>query len=205
MHYTGFQLGYKIPHYNFGGLAVSKDNGLTFNRIYNFPVLDRSDEGLSVRAGASTITSNETFRTVYSAGSSWIETGGKLRPCYDIFLIDNKDFTNFPKFGKKIISADKEIEHGLGRPQIINLKNKQYIFYTRRVLGMRYSYGYAVQNHTGEWERFDDTINITHGDGFDSEMLYFPSIIQLLSGKVFMFYSGNGFGRDGLGVCELHV
>ena len=62
MYYTGFQLGHKIRHYNFGGLAISKDGGDTFKRYSQAPIMDRADEGLFVRAGQSIeLAGDKTF------------------------------------------------------------------------------------------------------------------------------------------------
>ena len=44
LYYTGFQTGVNVPHYNFGGLAISED-GENFKRVSSAPILDRSDEG----------------------------------------------------------------------------------------------------------------------------------------------------------------
>lgn len=204
LYYTGFQLGHKVRHYNFGGLAISSD-GTTFRRASEAPILDRSDEGLCVRAGQSILPENGRFPTVYSAGSDWVETGGKPRPCYDVFYQESLDGRTYQPQGKCIVKHDPTVEHGLGRPQLVRLDGQRYVFYTRRVLGMKYFSGCAREEVSdGRWIRCDEEIDLTHSEeGFDSEMIYFPSVIQVPgSGRVFMFYSGNDFGRGGLGVAE---
>ena len=35
LYYTGFQLGYKVRHYNFGGLAISKNSSEHFSKVSN--------------------------------------------------------------------------------------------------------------------------------------------------------------------------
>lgn len=204
LYYTGFQLGSKVRHYNFGGLAISRD-GVNFRRVSEAPVLDRSDEGLCVRAGQSVLPENGTFPTVYSAGSDWVETGGKSRPCYDVFYQNSPDGLFYEKAGKCIVRHDPQVEHGLGRPQLVRLDGQRYVFFTRRVLGMKYFSGCARESiATGEWERCDEEIDLIHSkSGFDSEMIYFPSVIQVKrTGRIFLFYSGNDFGKGGLGVAE---
>lgn len=203
LFYTGFQLGHKIRHYNFGGAAVSTDGGNTFSRISNAPVLDRSDEGLFVRAGQSTIFHNQNYHSVYSAGSSWREVKEVKRPEYDIFYQQTFDPFNLSKSGKKILTISEQ-EHGLGRPQIISLGEKFYIFYTRRIIkDMNYHMGMAVSDDLINWTRSDDLLfkNIPHGEKnqFDSEMVYFPCVVKTDENQAVLFYSGNGFGKDGLG------
>ena len=124
LYYTGFQIGQKVRHYNFGGLAISKD-GKEFQRVSKAPVLDRSDEGLMVRAGQSVLLEENIFKTVYSAGSGWAEVGGKKRPIYDVYYQESVDGFSYKKNGSLIIKHNPKFEHGLGRPQILYLNNEK--------------------------------------------------------------------------------
>ena len=204
LHYTGFQLGQKIRHYNFGGIAISDIKDFKFERFSKAPVLDRSDEGLFVRAGSSTIFNGRNFSTVYSAGSGWENIGGKLRPKYNIFYQETEDGIRLRRSGIKIIECNNKIEHGLGRPQIIKIENQYYIFYTRRLKSFRYFFGVAKSKNLKDWIRIDDEIEgISHPDlGFDSMMIYFPSVVNTKYG-LYLFYSGNNFGAGGMGVAKI--
>ena len=207
LHYTGFQLGYKIRHYNFGGLAIAlKQDNTRFNRYSESPILDRSDEGLFVRAGSSTIQVKDKFYTVYSAGSGWDKVGGKLRPKYDVYIQKTVDGKSFSKEGVKIVECDENIEHGLGRPQIIRIGEFYYVFYTRRMKSFKYFFGASRSKDLISWERIDDKIEgIKHStDGFDSDMIYFPNVIETKYG-IYLFYSGNNFGGGGLGVAKIEI
>ena len=204
LYYTGFQLGQKIPHYNFGGLAIS-DDGINFNRVSKAPLLDRSDEGLSVRAGQSVLQENALFHSCYSAGTNWLSIGGKSRPIYDVYYQVSDNPTAYQRLGKKIIACNELTEHGLGRPQIYRINDQYIICYTRRTLNMKYHLGCALSSDLITWQRHDDWIGIPHGikGSFDDEMVYFPALIKTTNNKVFLFYSGNNFGEGGLGVAEL--
>lgn len=204
LYYTGFQLGYKIRHFNFGGLAKSTSSSEKFTRVSNSPVLDRKDEGLLVRAGQSVFLEDGIFKTVYSSGSEWVSAGGKMRPTYDVFYQESSDGITYNGIGKKIVEFDRVTEHGLGRPQLIKLRDSYYIFYTRRTLDMKYYFGIAKSNDCVSWKRIDDQITgIEHSiNDWDSEMIYFPSVV-CTSDKVFLFYSGNNFGETGFGFAEL--
>ncbi len=207
LYYTGFQKGHKVAHYNFGGLAVSSD-GENFERVSKAPILDRKDEGLLVRAGQSVIKNGDIYKTVYSIGSSFTFVGGKDRPTYDIAYQESLSHSDFSSVGTKILSCDYEVEHGLGRPQIIEIKNQLFVFYTRRLLDMKYFIGCAAIDGLGNWVKNEDIFSeVTHSkDGFDSEMIYFPSVVFVPdSGRYFLFYNGNGFGKDGIGYLELSL
>ncbi len=202
LYYTGFQLGHKIRHYNFGGLAVSRD-GKEFQRVSEAPLLDRADEGLHVRAGQSVIKENNFYKSVYSAGTGWLEVGGKDRPVYEVYYQESSRADRFEKHGKKIIALDASAEHGLGRPQIVKFRGKYLVFYTRRTLDMRYHFGVAVSEDGSRWIRRDNDVNVPHSkSGFDSEMVYFPCAVPV-GDHLVVFYSGNGFGKEGMGFVRL--
>ncbi len=208
LYYTGFQLGHKIRHYNFGGLAISKDGGDTFKRYSQSPVLDRADEGLYVRAGQSIEKSdNDKYHCVYSGGSNWYKCNGKSRPVYDIYYQLSDDGINISQYGTKILTANMTTEHALGRPQIIKLGSYYYIFYTRRIIkDMNYYFGVVRSKDCKVWQNLDDHFdNIKFGNKgeFDSEMIYFPGVVKLSPTRALMFYSGNNFGEGGLGAIEL--
>lgn len=210
LYYTGFQLGHKIRHYNYGGLAVSYDGGNSFQRHSEAPTMDRADEGLFVRAGQSIERSPRGgFHVIYSAGSAWHPCQGELRPVYDVFHQWSPDGIEIAKAGRKILTCDLNVEHGLGRPQILNWGGCYYAFYTRRIIqDMRYFMGCACSPDGLEWERIDhvfDDIDYGQPGEFDCEMIYFPAVVPLSDNKALLFYSGNYFGRDGLGVVELNL
>jgi len=204
LYYTGFQLGHRVRHFNFGGLAIGRD-GENFKRVSEVPVLDRADEGLYVRAGLSVLLENGIFHSVYSAGSSWMETGGKQRPCYDVYYQMSKDGIMYSPHGRCILTHDPQVEHGLGRPQVVRIRGQRFVYHTRRVLGMKYYMGCAREDEDGHWKREDDIIGFAHTTSdFDSEMIYFPSVVYVPeSDRYLLFYSGNDFGKAGLGVAVL--
>lgn len=203
LYYTGFQLGHKIRHYNFGGLAIGNTHSDSYGRFSETPLLDRSEEGLFVRAGQSVLYDNGIFKTVYSAGSKWEWVGDKLRPHYDIYYQESVDGKTYLEKGVRILQCDPKIEHGLGRPQIIKVGSDYYIFYTRRLKDMKYFMGCAKSSNCRDWTRIDNQIGISHSEnGWDSEMVYFPSVLQA-GDKIHLFYSGNDFGRSGFGFAEL--
>jgi len=206
LYYTGFQKGHKILHYNFGGLAISED-GDNFTRVSRSPILDRQEEGLFVRAGQSVIKEKSSFKTVYSIGSKFRYVGGKERPTYDVCYQDSISDKEFEKKGRKIVSCDQSVEHGLGRPQIIKIRDKYFVFYTRRMIDMKYFIGCAESNDCINWRRNESVFSdMKHSEnGFDSDMIYFPSVVYVPeTDKFLLIYCGNEFGKTGIGYAELN-
>ena len=207
LYTTGFQLSTReeVDHFNFSGLAVSRDEGATFAKFSRAPVLDRADEGLHVRAGLSSLWHDGAFHCVYSAGTGFTPVGGKLRPSYEVFYQRSDGYAEFARSGRRIVALERSREHGLGRPQIVRMQGRWVVFYTRRVLDMHYHMGCSVSDDLEHWQRADDWLaSVRHGEpgSFDHEMVYFPAVVRS-GGRWLLFYSGNGYGRDGLGVAEL--
>lgn len=210
LYYTGFQKLDKIAFSNFSGLAVSYDGGDTFKRISEAPVMDRADEGLYTRAGISIYPcddSEEGFHCVYSAGNSWFYLNGKKRPVYEVFYQKTTDGIHFSTVGKKVVACNLEVEHGLGRPQIIKLGDKFFVFYTRRIIkDMKYFLGCSYTTDFKTWTRYDEIFdNVYHGgEGeFDYKMIYFPAVVKVNDHKAYCFYTGNHYGEDGIGYIKL--
>jgi hypothetical protein len=66
-----------------------------------------------------------------------------------------------------------------------------------------YRIGYAFSYDLFSWTRNDSVAGIDISDsGWDSEMVSYPHILEL-DGKTYMFYIGNGVGKEGFGIAEL--
>lgn len=209
LSYTGFQLGHKIPHYNFAGLAVPGLTALPLSRLSDAPILDRADEGLTVRAGLSAIKiSRESGRhwlSAYAAGSTFEMINGKLRPNYCVFTQFNSPF-ELEKFGQLKVSY-KSDEHGIGRPYLIQYGQSILLFYTRRCRNFKYLPGVAISEDGGKnFIRRDELLeNVTKRIiGIDDEMQYFPAP-YIMNNLLYVFYNGNNFGQFGMGVWEFQL
>jgi hypothetical protein len=66
-----------------------------------------------------------------------------------------------------------------------------------------YRIGYASSRNLIDWTRDDSKAGIdVSPEGWDSEMLAYPHVFAL-DGEVYMFYLGNGVGRNGFGLAKL--
>lgn len=59
----------------------------------------------------------------------------------------------------------------------------------------------AFEDLNGEWSRLPNSLDIPRGD-FDSEMQCYPRSLAF-GGKHYLLYSGNGYGRAGIGYAEM--
>ncbi|MDR5702654.1 MAG: hypothetical protein QXI60_01940 [Thermofilaceae archaeon] len=201
MYYVGFQLVEKVKFLAFTGLAVSSD-GESFERVSSVPVLDRSDEGIFIRAIHSVIVEGNIWRVWYACGDGWIWIDGKPFPQYHIRYLDSPDGVTFPDEGESVLVCEKA-EYRVGRPRVIREGGMYRMFYTRGTMTGEYIPGYAESTDGVHWLRKDAEVGIDRSpEGWDSQMLCYPSIIRC-EDRVYMFYNGNEYGRDGFGCAIL--
>ena len=204
MYYVGYQLGMKVRYYQFQGLAVSKDDGETFERRLKVPVIDRSDKEMLNRTSAHVCFDGEKFQMWYVGGSDWTQSGDKYLPVYNIKYLESNDGINWGDEGTTAIDFASEDEHALGKPFIIEADGKYRMFYssrTRRVKG--YRLGYAESDDCLNWTRKDSEVGIdVSASGWDSESISYASVIQYKD-RYYMFYNGNNLGETGFGYAVL--
>ena len=207
MYYVGFELGTQIRYRLLTGLAVSENGGNSFNRFAPTPVLERSATEIYFRCGPYCHYGSQRFQLWYVAGSEWIDLNGKSMPVYDIRYAESKDGIHWPSAGKVQIAITEPDEHGFGRPCVIRKPGGGYrMFYSvrRRSLGA-YRLGYAESNNGRVWKRMDDKLNLDVTPGcFDSDAIMYAAPIYV-GEKLYIFYNGNDFGRDGFAVAVLEA
>ncbi len=204
MYYVGFQLVKKAKFLAFTGLAVSKNFGNTFRRYSEAPILDRSDEGLYIRAIHSAIIEEDVFKVWYSAGNDWEIINGRPYPCYCIKYQESEDGIHFREEGITCITPNKKnFEYRIGRPRVYKIDDKYVMFYTYGTTKGDYLAGYAESEDGVNWVRRDNEIGITLSkSGWDSSHLCYPAII-ICNDRAYMFYNGNDMGKTGFGCAVL--
>jgi len=204
MYYVGFQLVNKSKFLAYSGLAISSDNGETFKRVKNTPILDREDEALYIRAIHSVIYEDKKFKIWYATGNGWENINGVDYPQYDINYIESTDGIHFEENGIKCIENDKvNNEYRIGRPRVYKKDNLYIMNFTYGTTDGKYIAGQATSIDGINWKRNDNELGIELSKkGWDSIHLSYPSIINTKK-KTFMFYNGNNMGQDGFGYAEL--
>ena len=205
MYYAGFELGTKIRYRLLTGLAISVDDGLTFSRARNTPVLDRSDSELYFRGGPFCMLQNGKYKMWYAAGSDWTIVNQKQMPVYDIRYCESDDGLHWPTSGRLAIGISEADEHGFGRPAILLNKDGSYsMFYSiRRKSVNAYRLGYATSKNGIDWVRRDNELNLSVSEsGFDSSAIMYATPL-VVNGSLYLFYNGNNFGEHGNALARL--
>lgn len=205
MYYVGFELCHHIRYRLLTGLAVSHDDGDSFQRVKATPVLERSSAEMYFRCGNFVLPrQGGGVRMWYVAGSEWEEIDGKSMPIYDIRYIESDDGITWPEEGRVVLPVDLGREHGFGRPYIIEEAGLFRMFYSIRGRFPRaYHLGYAESPDGFNWTRKDEEMNLeASAEGWDSESVEYSAVVES-AGRTFCFYNGNDFGVTGFGLAEL--
>lgn len=203
MYYVGFQHVQKVKFFAFSGLAVSSDNGESFERYSETPVLDRTTTGRYGRCIHTVLFDEGLFKCWYAVINDWKTISGIPYPVYNIWYTESKDGIHFSQEDKVLCVDVKDMEYRIGRPKVYK-KDKGYeMFYTRDLVTKEYLAGYAVSDDGIHWERRDDETGLLKSlEGWDSEMACYPVKFETQE-KTYLFYNGNGMGKAGVGYAEL--
>jgi hypothetical protein len=201
MYYVGFQLVDKVKFLAFTGLAVSRDEGRTFDRVYEAPVMDRSDEGLYIRAIHTAMFDEGRWKFWYGVGSDWSYIGGTPYPSYKTRYIESSDGLTFGRDGALCIDFVGD-EYRIGRPRVQKVGDTYRMYYTVGTLRGTYLPGYAESPDGIHWTRMDDAVGIAPStDGWDSRALSYTAPLTWRD-REYLFYNGNDMGRSGFGFAE---
>ncbi len=208
-YYGGWTRCESVPFNVAIGMAISRDNGETFEKIGEGPVISYSILEPFIISGPKIRRFNGQWYLWYIAGRKWIENAGKPEPVYKIRMASSNDGIIWVKNEKDLIESKLEENECQASPDVIFYKNKYHMFFCYRYsLDYRgkkngYRIGYAYSDDMMNWIR-DDTktgINISE-EGWDSEMISYPHVFEL-DNRIYMLYLGNEVGRFGFGLAQL--
>jgi len=201
MYYVGWTAGGRTRFQNFTGLAISTDDGLTFQRISKVPLLDRSEQEPYGSGSCAVWIEDDGWRMIYTAFGPWRATpsGPKASYCLKEALSD--DGVNWHRTGRVVIDFKSSHETIIGKPMLLRDPQNYKLWYSHR--GDAYRIGYAESVDGVNFVRMDDKTGIdVSPDGWDSQMIEYAFVFDHLGAR-YMLYNGNDFGRTGLGLAIL--
>lgn len=195
------------------GLAISRDDGLTFQRIGDGPVLTVSlYEPCLVGDGFVKII-NDIYHMWYIFGTGWKKYAPDAAPdrTYKIGHAISKDGIEWEKEEARQIVADRlGADESQALPTVIDIGGRYHMFFCyresfdfRKGKGRGYRIGHAWSDDLANWTR-DDENPLLEGTPhtWDSDMQCYPHVFEC-DGKVYLLYNGNEFGRHGFGLAVL--
>jgi hypothetical protein len=205
LYYIGWSLRIDVPYHNNLGLAISKDDGNTWEKISKGPVLSTSHLEPGYVGTVSILIENDTWRMWYLSCLDWITTDVGLEPTYDIKYAESNDGINWRPFGITCIPLTNE-EGGISSQRIIKINNTYHMWYSiRNKIDFRKNIknSYKIKKSTSingiNWVKHDEIeLDIDLESQWDNIMVCYPFIVQK-ENKFIMFYNGNEFGKTGIG------
>jgi predicted GH43/DUF377 family glycosyl hydrolase len=203
LYYVGWQRTQRTPYMSFAGLAISDDNGNTFQKYSRVPILDRTMSEPFIRSATTIIEDKGIFRMWYVSAFDWINFDDQIYPSYVIRHTHSVDGIHWDNQSELCIDFNSADEFGFGRPWVIKDESMYKMWYSIRSKTEPYRLGYAESRDGITWERKDEEVGITRSEtGWDSEMICFSCVLDV-AGKRYMFYNGNRHGATGFGCAEL--
>jgi predicted GH43/DUF377 family glycosyl hydrolase len=210
MYYSGWNRGGNVPYHNTTGIAVSHDNGNTFERKFDGPVLERTHLEPWMAMTPWVVREGKMWHMWYAAGTGWENVDGKLEPVYVVRYADSEDGIAWRRTGMNCLPQLRRNE-AQAHPCVIRIGSTYHMWFAHRdPVDFRhgagsYRMGYASSEDAIRWNRHDDDAGIdVSTEGWDSKMLSYPSVIEV-DGKYIMFHNGNSFGQTGIGAAILEL
>lgn len=194
------------------GLAISNDNGLTFQKIGEGPVLSSSLHEPFLVGDAFVAHYGDTYHMWYIHGTKWVRFTKNEAPdrVYKIAHATSNDGISWQREGRLIITDKLGPGECQALPTVIFFSDQYHMFFCyRRPDGFRknrdkgYRIGYAFSDDLKNWIRNDDEAGIDVSEnGWDSDMLCYPCVFRC-DDNIYLLYNGNEFGRFGFGLAKL--
>ena len=209
LYYIGWNQGVTVPYRNSVGLAVSEDGGLTFERVFEGPVVDRTREEPYFCASPYVIFDEGKWKLWYASSTGWTVVDGKPEPLYQIKYAESSNGVDWVRNNVTCVEYGFEGEAN-ARPAVVKENGLYRMWYCYRgSVGYRtdkaqsYRLGYAESPDGVRWTRKDEEVGIERSEsGWDSQMMEYPYVYEH-KGKKHMLYNGNGFGETGFGYAVL--
>lgn len=210
LYYAGWSRCKSVPFNTSIGMAISNDNGVTFKRYSNGPIISASMDEPFVISGPKVRRFENKWFLYYLAGKRWINHNGKPEIIYKNRMATSLDGITWKKENRDILCNVLDENECQAGPDVFELNGLYHMYFAyregldfREKTGRGYKIGYAVSDDKYNWTRKDKEGGISYSkNGWDSTMHHYPHVFQL-DGNFYMLYNGNDFGKYGFGLAIL--
>ncbi len=209
LYYCGWTRCESVPVNAAIGVAISHDDGETFKRLGNGPVLSYSPDEPFELGSPRIRRFNGLWYLWYAAGKKWVDSEPRPEAVYKIRMAISENGIDWSKCGVDLIKNKIEENECQASPEVFQYHGKYHMFFSYRYnldfrrKGRGYRIGYAVSDDLYSWSRNDEMAGIDISEsGWDSDMVSYPNILEM-DNNVYMFYQGNELGKNGFGLAKL--
>lgn len=194
------------------GLAVSTNQGSSFVKSGNGPIMSSSLHEPFLVGDAFVRQFGEVFHMWYIYGSRWTHFPGEAAPdrVYKIAHATSADGIDWTRESVPVVPDMLNQDECQALPSVIAMGGKYHMIFCyrhatgfRQVKGRGYRLGYASSTDLVTWTRDDSLVGIDLSPvGWDSDMMCYPNLFEC-DGRVYLLYNGNEFGKMGFGLAVL--
>jgi predicted GH43/DUF377 family glycosyl hydrolase len=201
LYTIGWSPGLHPPmFYSAIGLAVSGDGGESFAKYSSVPIMSRSEHDPCLVTSPFVMLDEGRWRMWYVSGTAWERVRGAICSQYHIKYAESMDGVHWHRDGRRCIDHQNAEERNIARAYIRKTGGAYEAWYSSS-RGQGYRLGYAVSQDGLAWRRCDNMAGLYPSDsGWDSLAVAYPSLIEY-GNRLFLFYNGNNFGKDGVGLA----
>lgn len=199
-YYYGWNLAVTVLMRNSIGLAELSADGVSLERRFLGPIIDRSKSFPGFCATPFVLKQGEKFRMWFADSDPWILGLGKPAVACHIGYAESEDGCNWLREVPPSV-ASSDSHHVISTPCVVADDDVYRMWYSYR--GEKYRIGYGESLDGRVFTRKDDEVGLTVSEvGWDSEMVCYPHVFDL-QGTRYMLYCGNDYGRTGFGLAVL--
>lgn len=194
------------------GLAVSHDDGLTFERVGPGPVMGPTPREPFLVGDPFVVVRDGVWHMWYIFGTSWTHSPSDPGPArvYKIAHATSTDGIAWQRDGRTIVTDSLGPDECQALPTVFEHDGAWHMYFCyRQSTDFRtnpdrgYRLGYARSHDLHSWTRHDAEGGLdVSPSGWDAEMLCYPHAFWC-RGRAYLLYNGNAFGRHGFGVAVM--
>lgn len=200
MYYIGWNPGSTTRVNLYGGLAISRDHGLSFERWSEAPILERCQSDPLINTAPWVIQVDGIYRMFYVSGTSW---ESKDEPRYLIKTATSHDGLVWIREGKIAVDYDGQYETALARPYVIHLDGKWWMWFSSK--RGYYSIKTAQSEDCLIWHRSNSDFDLDPNLELDEKCMVEYAAIINTKDKIWMLYNGDDYGKNGISLAWRNV
>ncbi|MEP6913756.1 MAG: hypothetical protein ABI923_13430, partial [bacterium] len=131
LYYIGWNQGVTVPYRNSIGVAVSEDGGVTFNRVFEGPVIDRTQCEPLFTATPFVLIEGDLWRCWYASTTEFIVVDGRSEPIYQIKYAESDDGLYWRRPNITCIPYKTALEAN-ARPSVVRESDRYRMWYCYR-------------------------------------------------------------------------
>jgi hypothetical protein len=198
LYYMGWNLGVQAPWRNSIGIAVGDAAVPRFERLFAGPLMDRSPEDPYTLSYPWVLRlAPDDWRMWYGSNLAWGGSSADMQ--HAIKAARSSDGLHWIRDATPTLGFSEPGEYAMARPCVVTESGGFRMWFASR--GERYRIGAALSEDGRNWTRCDETAGLApSGEGWESEMVCYPCAIRH-RGRLYLFYNGNNYGKDGFGLA----